>query len=177
MVSHRWDNAASRANLVHADTEAHAIPVDPLASLEKTTDAQKGLVKAQDRLEALQEVSEHYNADPYDLSTKVRKRFREVKKIDKAKKKVDDELKGRYALPETLTLLEDDDKVIDDAKEQWARGRRELESNKRRRLAIEPSTSVPSTSKLADPLASLRARILHNTARQSSAFGRTKLKH
>lgn len=167
------------------DTEAHAVPADPLASLEKTTDAQKGLVKAQDRLESLQEVSEHYNSDPFSLSSKVRKRFREEKKVEKAKKQADDKIKDRYGLPETLSLIEDDAKAAEDAKEQFARGRRELElreTSKRRKLAIE-ITTIPSSSSrrpaakrppAANPITSLRARVLENTARQSNPFGRPK---
>lgn len=172
-----------------ADTEAAAVPADPLASLEKTTDAQKGLVKAQDRLESLQEVSEHYNSDPFSLSSKVRKRFREEKKVEKVKKQADDRIKDRYGLPEALRLIEDDDKAAEDAKAEWARGRRELElreSNKRRKLAVEITTiptssasrrSRPPTKQSAttNPIASLRARVLENTARQSNPFGPPKV--
>jgi len=178
-----WNPEENGGYAVH-DTEAHAVPVDPLASLEKTTDVQKGLVKAHDRLEELQEVSEHYNSDPFSLSSKVRKRFREEKKVEKAKKQVDDGIKDRYGLPETLSLIEDDDKAAQDAREQWARGRRELElreSSKRRKLAVEittfPSASSsrrPSKRANPNPIASLRARVLENSARQSNPFGRTK---
>ncbi|KAJ7274551.1 CWC16 protein [Mycena haematopus] len=181
-----WNPEENGGFAVH-DTEAAAAPVDPLASLEKTTDAQKGLVKAQDRLESLQEVSEHYNADPFSLSRKIRKRFREEKKAEKAKKAADDHIKDRYALPESLSLIEDDEKAAEDAKAEWARERRELElreSNKRRKLAVEittfptfSSTSRRAVSKrpaTANPLASLRARVLENTARQSNPFGRPR---
>ncbi|KAJ6544833.1 DUF572-domain-containing protein [Mycena vulgaris] len=179
-----WNPEENGGYAVH-DTEAHAVPVDPLASLEKTTDVQKGLVKTQDRLESLQEVSEHYNSDPFSLSSKVRKRFREEKKVEKAKKQADDKIKDRYGLPETLSLIEDDAKAAEDAKEQWARGRRELElreSTKRRKLAVE-ITTIPSASSsqrpakrlpAANPIASLRTRVLQNTARQSNPFGRPK---
>ncbi|KAF7375043.1 hypothetical protein MSAN_00390400 [Mycena sanguinolenta] len=180
-----WNPEENGGFAVH-DTEAAAVPADPLASLEKTADAQKGLVKAQDRLESLQEVSEHYNADPFTLSSKIRKRFREEKKIEKAKKAADDSIKDRYALPESLSLIEDDEKAAEDAKTEWARGRRELEfreSNKRRKLAVE-ITTIPTSSKshrpifkrptTANPVVSLRARVLENTARHSNPFGRPK---
>ncbi|KAF8207577.1 hypothetical protein K438DRAFT_2013455 [Mycena galopus ATCC 62051] len=181
-----WNPEENGGYAVH-DTEAAAAPADPLASLEKTTDAQKGLVKAQDRLESLQEVSEHYNADPFLLSSKIRKRFREEKKVEKAKKAADDQIKDRYALPESLSLIEDDEKAAEDAKAEWARGRRELqlrESNKRRKLAVEittiPTSSAPRRRPVSNrpaavnPVASLRARVLENTARQSNPFGRPK---
>ncbi|KAJ7637594.1 DUF572-domain-containing protein [Mycena polygramma] len=179
-----WNPEENGGYAVH-DTEAHAVPADPLASLEKTTDAQKGLDKAQDRLESLQEVSEHYNSDPFSLSMKVRKRFREEKKVEKAKKQADDRIKDRYGLPESLRLVEDDDKAAQDAKAEWARARRDLElreSTKRRKLAVE-ITTIPTSSPsrravkrpaTTNPIASLRARVLENTARQSNPFGRPK---
>lgn len=165
--------------------------MDPLAALEKSTDAQNHLTKVQiPRLESLQTVSEHYNSDPYSLSSKVRKRFREEKKIDKEKKNADDSIKGRYGLPETLSLVADDEKVVSEAKEKWEMGRREIELRegaKRRKLAVEitsiPSSRIsarlsskspkPARASATNPVASLRARILENTARQSNPFGRS----
>ncbi|KAJ6607364.1 DUF572-domain-containing protein [Mycena sp. CBHHK59/15] len=178
-----WNPEENGGYAVH-DTEAHAVPADPLASLEKSTDAQKGLVKAQDRLESLQEVSEHYNSDPFALSSKVRKRFREEKKVEKIKKQADDSIKDRYGLPESLSLIEDDAKAAEEAKEQWVQGRQELqlrESTKRRKLAVE-ITTIPSSSSSSrrkrptppNPISSLRDRILENTARQSNPFRRPK---
>jgi len=178
-----WNPEENGGYAVH-DTDAHAAPVDPLASLEKSTDAQKGLVKAQDRLEALQEVSDQYNADPFTLSTKIRKRFREEKKVEKAKKQADDTIKDRYALPESLSLIEDNHEAVENAKAEWDRGRRELalrESSKRQKLAVE-ITAIPSSGPdrpikrraATNPAASLRARILENTARQTNPFGRPR---
>lgn len=180
------------------DTEGGSAPVDPLAALEKTTDAQNHLTKVQiPRLESLQTVSEHYNSDPYSLSLKVRKRFREEKKVKREKDKVDDLIKGRYGLPETLSLVEDDERAKQEAKDEWARGKQELElreNNKRRKLAVEivsiPSSSsssslssrplpdIASSSKSpasTNALGLLRARILENTARQRSPFDRPRI--
>jgi coiled-coil domain-containing protein 130 len=178
----------------YPDTEGNAAPVDPLVALEKSTDAQNHLIKVQlPRLESLQSVSEHYNSDPYALSVKVRKRFREGKKVEEQKKAVDDQIKGRYGLPETLDLVEDDDGAVAEAKEEWANGRQQLrlrESNKRRKLAVEITSipastassslqrsrlTVPSTPRQItpnNPITSLRARILENTARHSNPFNR-----
>lgn len=165
------------------DTEGTVLPADPLAALEKTTDAQNHLTKVEaPRLESLQALSEHYNADPYILSSKVRKRFRDVKKVEQQKQKADDNIKSCYGLPESLNLLEDDEGMIKEAKEEWERGRRELsakESNKRRRLTgdatIPSSSRSPSTAKTrsSNPADSLRARILENTARRTKSFGRS----
>ena len=165
----------------HSDTEGKA-PDDPLAALEKTTDAQTHLTKVQvPRLEALMDVSEHYNSDPYSLSTKVRKRFREDKKIRKEKEKADDQVRDRYALPSTLSLVEEDADARKEAKEEWAKGREELLSRerKRRKLPVETSLKVSYSSSSSRASGSrgstsssasdaLRARILGNTARRSS---------
>jgi coiled-coil domain-containing protein 130 len=110
--------------------------------------------------------------------------------LDKAKKEVDDGIRGKYALPEDLTLVEEDEETKKDAKEEWEKGRRQLrlqEGSKRRKLGLglEATTTSSSTtrrllapssslskSKVApsDPVASLRARILSNTARQADSF-------
>ncbi|KIM84404.1 hypothetical protein PILCRDRAFT_818768 [Piloderma croceum F 1598] len=184
-----WDPEQNGGYAVHDTEKGDAGPSDPLAALEKSTDAQTHLTKVQmPRLESLQSVSEHYNSDPYSLSLKVRKRFRAEKKVEKEKQSVDDLIKGRYGLPETLRLVDDDDDVKSEAKEGWEKGRRELgmrRDAKRQRLSLG-TTSLPasSTSKISrsrpissspqsrsgqsnDVVTSLRARILENTSRQS----------
>lgn len=184
----------------YLDTEKdNAGPSDPLLALEKLTDAQNHVTKVQiPRLESLQAVSEHYNSDPYSLSLKVRKRFRQEKKVEREKKAFDDGIKERYGLPETLNLLQEDDKTKLEAIEEWGRGRREFEARentKRRRLE---STAIPviSTSKIAhlrpmstklssgstgnrdsnSVVTSLRARIMENTARHSDLLSRERSK-
>jgi len=182
----------------YTDTEkGDAGPSDPLAVLEKVTDAQTHLTKVQmPRLESLQGASEHYNSDPYALSVKVRKRFRTEKKVEKEKQAVDDQIKDQYGLPETLRLVEDDDDAKSEARVEWEKGRKELEvreNAKKRRLSLDrtvlpvSSSSMASRSRLVSSLSSssqsrrgtssnvvtsLRARILENTARQSNSFGR-----
>ncbi|KAF5341877.1 hypothetical protein D9611_001457 [Ephemerocybe angulata] len=188
------------AYVVTEDTDkesGNAPPLDPLVALEKTTEAERLLNEVQKpRIESLQSVSEHYNADPYTLSTRVRKRFREDKKVEQKKRAADDTLKGRYGLPSELALVEDDDKAKEEAKEQWLKANQERalrESAKRRRISSEvisipgssstssslsssratPKAGLSSASSKSNPLASLRARILQNTAAKHSslAFG------
>nr|GAT60913.1 predicted protein [Mycena chlorophos] len=177
-----WNPEENGGFAVH-DTDAHATPADPLASLEKTTDTQKGLVQVQDRLEELRETSDAYNADPFTLSSRVRKQFRAEKKVEKAKNQADDKIKDRYALPETLKLVADNPETIEMAKEEWARGRREMElreSQKRRALAVEVTALPPAVGPIrhqkrtasSNPVSSLKERILANTARQSNPFSR-----
>jgi coiled-coil domain-containing protein 130 len=181
---------------VHLDTEkGNAGPSDPLAALEKLTDAQNHVTKVQiPRLESLQAVSEHYNSDPYSLSLKVRKRFRTEKKVEKEKKAVDDGIKDRYGLPETLSLLQEDDKARSEAIEEWQKGRRELEARETKKRRLEGTTTPTSstakfshlrpmsklssgaTSSRGSAISSLRARILENTARHSDPLSKERSK-
>ncbi|RXW25600.1 hypothetical protein EST38_g198 [Candolleomyces aberdarensis] len=165
------------------DTDKEGAPIDPLAALEKTADAERLMNDVQKpRIEALQSVSDHYNSDPYTLSLKARKRFREEKKVEQQKRKADDSLKGRYGLPSSLTLLEDDERTKEDARALWLKEKQKhipQEHTKRRKLSSEivtlkgSSSSSPSRSaSSANPVSSLRARILQNTAaKRSTAFG------
>lgn len=156
------------------DTDPSASQVDPLVALEKTTDAQRNITQVQmPRIESLQAVSDQFNSDPYTLSRKIRKRFREEKKVDQAKKAADDAIKGRYSLPATLTLLEDDAETIEKDKQAWAKAKADQDTRerKRRKLPVEVSLTGrptrPTSTKGTDPVNSLRTRILGNTARQS----------
>ncbi|KAL1714480.1 CWC16 protein [Schizophyllum commune] len=173
-----WDPEENGGYAIH-DTEGKAGPSDPLAALEKTTDAQKYSTKVQQpRLEELEEASERLNADPYALSRKVRKHFREEKKIEQKKRAADDEIKDRYGLPVELDLAvaREDESSAKEAREAWLRGKRELEEReaeraKRRKLG-QGSTSIsisapPSSKKKGAGLDQLRSTILRNTARHS----------
>ncbi|XP_006459139.1 hypothetical protein AGABI2DRAFT_177205 [Agaricus bisporus var. bisporus H97] len=186
-----WDPEENGGFAIH-DPDKKGIPDDPLAALEKTSEAQTNLTKVQiPRLEALQSVSEHYNSDPYALSVKARNKFRQEKKVEQLKRKADDDIKGRYGLPVSLSLLEDDEKAKEEAKQAWEEARQEFqsqESSKKRRIAgLEvPSTSSSRTgvatlgsgsassrphksnSKPRSSLDTLRARIMENTAKNST---------
>ena len=135
------------------------------------------------RLESLQSISEQYNADPYSLSLKARKQFRQEKKVEQSKRKADDLIKDRYGLPTSLSLLEDDDEMVQEAKQKWMKGKEEIQRNQNlrnlrpRRFAMD-RLSIPTTSSRRitpqtkeQTLASLKARILDNTARKSHSFG------
>ena len=172
-------------------------PVDPLAALEKSTEAQNHANNVQvPRLEALQSASDHYNADPFTLSSRLRKRFREEKKVEKRKRDADDAVKSRYALPEDLALVPDDDSIREEARGEFSRARLEHhadEDAKRRRTAAvlgqmtlgkshsgstgvrngtkQSSSQVTLTSERARPeLSSLRSKLLQNTTRRSDPF-------
>jgi coiled-coil domain-containing protein 130 len=143
-------------------------------------------------------VSEHYNSDPYSLSVKARKKFRQEKKVEQQKRKADDDIKGRYGLPASLSLIEDDEIAKDEAKQAWEEARRQLrlqESSKKRRIAGlgVPSTSISRTgvatlgsgsassrphnskSSSKSSLDTLRTRIMENTARNSMVSTQSRI--
>jgi coiled-coil domain-containing protein 130 len=161
-----------RGNFLPRDTEGKSGPVDPLAALEKTTNAENHLNQVQiPRLELLQNVSEHYNSDPYTLSLRVRKRFREEKKIEQERVAADNALKSKYGLPEHLELIPDDDDTKAEARREWEKGKAELrakEGPKKRRTGrpmLPSKTTTTATSNAA--ASSLRAQILGNSQRDS----------
>jgi coiled-coil domain-containing protein 130 len=127
------------------------------------------------RLEALQNSADHYSNDPYTLSSRVRKKFRTEKKLEKELSDADDVLKGQYALPEELKLLRDDETARTEARMQWEKAKEQArlqESTKRKRemeapkkVAISMRTKGSGSSTIVN---NLRARILENTTRQRS---------
>ncbi|KAM5544580.1 hypothetical protein V8D89_001478 [Ganoderma adspersum] len=189
-----WDPEENGGFAVH-ETDPNQGPVDPLAALEKSTDAQNHMNNVQvPRIEAVQNLADHYGSDPYSHSLRVRKRFREQKKLDKAREEADEALKNNYGLPEELALSKEDDESRSKAKEEWKQARQafeERESSKRRKLGAEAVSVMPripsshtsgisgqlsryagssgiKPSNTSDPVSSLRAKILGNTARQGS---------
>ncbi|KAI0028963.1 CWC16 protein [Vararia minispora EC-137] len=135
---------------------------DPLAALEKSTDAKTHAEKVQaPRLEQLQAASDRLNSDPYTHSSRVRKRFRADKKEEKALQAADDALKVRYGLPAEMTLVRDDAQSVANAHNAWVEGRKE--GVKRRK--VEARVSSPSGgSSSGSALVSLKARVLSNSA-------------
>ncbi|KAI0730084.1 DUF572-domain-containing protein [Fomitopsis betulina] len=179
-----WDPEENGGFAVHETDPNAGGPVDPLAALEKSTNAQNYVNQVQvPRLEALQSLSDHYGTDPYALSRNVRKRFREVKKVEKAKQESDDKLKSAYGLPETLALTADDEESRAEARELWQEEKQRAEA-KRRKLGhdatvpsrvgrpsssvrVAPLSKVRESSASSSAVLSLRARILANTAQRS----------
>lgn len=134
------------------DTEGKDNPVDPLVALEKSTESQNYLIKVQaPRLEEIQGLSDRFNEDPYAASVRARKRFREEKRVEKAKEATDNVIKSRYGLPAELKLLEEGSSEMDEAKREWLKARRE---------------SIRSRGSKVDSVVSLKASILANTAKR-----------
>jgi coiled-coil domain-containing protein 130 len=166
------------------DTDGKTEPVDPLAALEKTTDAQTHATKVQaPRLEQLEDLSAHYNEDPYAHSQRARKRLRAEKKVEQTRTEADKNLKEKYGLPADLALERADDAgAAAEARDEWVRGRAARvgeDASRKRKLALEaPVFAAPprrGTSASSEPAASnaaassLRARILSNSARRTAS--------
>lgn len=176
-----WDPEENGGYAIH-DNDPNKPPADPLATLEKTTAAQKDLkeVKAP-RIEELQGLSEKLNADPYTLSVKARNRFRQQKRQDAEKKRKLGVIKEKYGLADSLLLEEDDEQARRVAKDAWRRGRAELTSVNRSQRKAQARTSLfssPSSTGasrlLGAPAPSpasttLRARLLGPAPRQTSS--------
>ena len=167
------------------DTDSKIEPVDPLAALEKTTDAQAHATKVQaPRIEQLEDLSAHYNDDPYTHSQRARKRFRAEKKVEQARDEADKALKEKYGLPSELALERADDAgAVAEARDEWTRSRVARageDASRKRKLALEApvlpapprrgsSSSVSLESAASSAASSLRARILSNSARRTAA--------
>jgi len=166
-----WNPEENGGFAIHENDPSKAGPSDPLAQLEKTANQER---RANDigapRLDALQELSEHYGVDPYELSSKVRKRFREEKKVEKRKRDADEAVKEKYALPTDLKLV--DNAEVEEEASRWKGERRDWaarETAKRRRLSAEVGSSL-STSFKGTKTTSLASTLLRNTARKSDPF-------
>ena len=167
------------------DTDSKTEPVDPLAALEKSTDAQAHATKVQaPRLEQLEDLSAHYNEDPYTHSLRARKRFRAEKKVEQAHAEADKALKEKYGLPPELALERADDAAAAaEARDEWVRSRVARageDASRKRKLALEApvlpppprrasSSSTSLESAASSAASSLRARILSNSARRTAA--------
>jgi coiled-coil domain-containing protein 130 len=173
-----WDPAENGGFGV-IDTDSKIEPVDPLAALEKTTDAQTHATKVQaPRLEQLEDLSAHYNEDPYAHSQRMRKRFRAEKKVEQTRAEADKSLKEKYGLPAELALERADDPgAAAEARDEWARGRAARageNTGRKRKLALEaPVLPAPprrgASASTESAASSLRARILSNSARRTAA--------
>ncbi|KAI9451053.1 DUF572-domain-containing protein [Lactarius psammicola] len=182
-----WDPAENGGFAIH-DTEGKTEPADPLAALEKTTDAQAHATKVQaPRLEQLEDLSAHYNEDPYTHSQRARKRFRAEKKVEQARAEADRSLKEKYGLPAELALERADDAgTAAEARDEWARARAERavdDARRKRKLALEapvlppgpapPRRSSEAGTPTSSAASSLRARLLSNSARRTAAGSST----
>lgn len=133
--------------------------------MEKTNTAKHNVeTVVKPRIDALLDLSEHYNADPYSMSSKLRKTFREEKKVLKRKREMDDDFKTRYSLPDDMALVAEDD-VRQEAKDAWTSEKKSFDrhaAEKRRALELEvgstpvaPAMNAAASSSSARPQSNL----------------------
>ncbi|PAV16536.1 hypothetical protein PNOK_0815600 [Pyrrhoderma noxium] len=139
-----WDPEENGGFAIHDPDKAG--PSDPLATLEKTAQAESDLKTIQKpRIEALQSLSDHYNSDPFTHSARVRKYFRSEKKLDAARKEADDIVKDKYALPESLQLETENESTKAEARQAFILGKNEQRANdesRQRRLEEAETGSI-----------------------------------
>jgi coiled-coil domain-containing protein 130 len=166
MVRNYTGNKPLNLTLLAENDPTKAAPNDPLAQVEKIAESSRRAKEiGAPRIESLYDLSENYNADPYDLSKRVRKQFREVKKVEKRKRAEDEGVKDKYGLPSTLKLI-DEAEVNEEAKLAWAQERPAWEAqerSKRRRTVAEVGKNAPSGS-------SLPAALLANSIKRDDPF-------
>ena len=109
--------------LISLDTEAPSAaepPADPFGHLEKTVDQQTWAKAKTSRLSELTDSSSRLSSDPYLVSSALRRRFREEKKVLLEKQGRDDGMRERYGLAEDVDLGDDE---IEKGREMWEVGR------------------------------------------------------
>jgi coiled-coil domain-containing protein 130 len=117
----------------------------------------------------------------------MRKRLRAEKKVEQARVEADKSLKEKYGLPAELALERADDAgIAAEARDEWARGRAARageDASRKRKLALEApvlpapprrrGTSASLESTAPNAASALRARILSNSARRTTAGAST----
>ncbi|ORX37798.1 hypothetical protein BD324DRAFT_641893 [Kockovaella imperatae] len=117
-----WNPEENGGFAVH-DTEAPSAaepPADPFAHIEKTVDQQTWAKTKTSRLTELHQASDRLFGDPYRVSSALRRKFREEKKVTLEKQGRDDDLRERYGLHEEVDLGGEN---VDLAREKWEAGR------------------------------------------------------
>jgi coiled-coil domain-containing protein 130 len=120
-----WNPEEEGGYAVH-DTEAPSAadaPVDPFAHIEKTIDQQTWAKTKTSRLTELQESADRLSSDPYVVSSALRRRFREEKKILLEKQARDDGVKAKFGLADDVDLGDED---VELARERWEAGRERM---------------------------------------------------
>jgi len=171
-----WNPEENGGFAIH-DSEAAATPADPLASLEKTTAAKTLATNVTaPRLDELYDLSDKVNADPYTHSKRMRRYFREEKKVEKAKQEADNQIKDQFALPKELKLVEEKD-VAEEAKETWKQNRIRASSEKADTLFPQPTfAQVRQAHQKKDSSVERRPKAV-SSSRQASTLGAILLRN
>jgi coiled-coil domain-containing protein 130 len=103
----------------YLDTEAPSAadaPADPFAHIEKTVDQATWAKTNTTRISELSHISDRQSFDPYLVSSALRRRFRQDKKIALEKQLRDDGVKGKYGLHDDVDLGGED---VELGREMW----------------------------------------------------------
>ena len=120
------------------DTEAPSAsepPADPFAHIEKEQEQQTWVKKNTSRITELTHASDRMSSDPYRVSSALRRKFREEKKIALEKQNRDDGLRDKFGIHSDVDLGEED---VELSREQWEAGR------ERRGLPVDDAAVVAS---------------------------------
>lgn len=143
-----------------ADTEAPSAadpPADPFSATEKTIDQQTWAKTKTSRITELADESDKLSFDPYAVSTSLRRKFREEKKVMLEKQGRDEGLREKYGLHEEVDLGEED---VEDGRARWEAGR------ERRGLPVEEEAEGSLAGAAGTPVVSARR---HGKGRASDA--------
>ncbi|MBW0475822.1 hypothetical protein O181_015537 [Austropuccinia psidii MF-1] len=151
---------------------------DPFSQVEKKTNDQLAALATKDRLEELMEFSEARNSDPFTLSQRLRKTFRQEKAELIAKSCEDDKLRSKYSLPTGLKFNEpevgsSDAQAAEGARRLIASRRAELTAKRRRLDAELGSGGSRSTHRMtpkAAQLANLKDQLVISRRRAIDPF-------
>lgn len=137
---------------------------DAFASVEKTLSQKAQALNAAQRLEALEAVNDDRWSDPYEHSKRLRRSFREEKKVRQVVEKQDEAIRDRYGLSREIKLESEKPEEAREAARVFKNGRRAIEAadegKKRRRVDSAATT----------PADSLKSRLLAQTRQSSDPF-------
>ncbi|KAH7341950.1 CWC16 protein [Rhizoctonia solani] len=130
-----WNPEENGGYAVHENDPTKQAPLDPLQSLEKSTTQEENYQKhARPHLEQLQELSSARSSDPYALSAKLRKNFRQGKHTALKIKAEDDAIKDKYGLDAGIKLVDRNDPSLAlEAKAGWEEGQKQREEEEVKR--------------------------------------------
>ncbi|KAK4688736.1 hypothetical protein P7C73_g1384, partial [Tremellales sp. Uapishka_1] len=175
-----WNPEENGGFAIH-DTEAPSAadaPADPFAHIEKTIDQQTWAKSKTTRLTDLADSSDRLSSDPYLVSSALRRKFREEKRVLLEKQTRDGDVRAKFGLGDDVDLGDED---VEGAEGRWIAGR------ERRGLPSGSRTTGTSMSALAGtPIASRNGKgrageaspglaqiIRKNTARKYDPFAST----
>lgn len=114
----------NNTNCSTIDTEAPSAtdkPEDAFAHLEKQAIQKQTIASKTERLTELTELSDRLYADPYTISQRLRRSFRQEKKVERTLQQRDADLKEKYGLGPRIQLDRQDPASAEKEKESWRR--------------------------------------------------------